>query len=126
MGTLSWMCGFFEVDDTTGVGLTRQMKALLEKFKLTSNIFCFVKDEGTNLGTMAATLRFVVTCEALKLDVPFDGSYFGRAMSKVAQYATIDEKVATNLAPMNIKSTQHHYKVALLGPKNQVNPKCKS
>jgi len=97
--------GFFEVDDTIGVGLTKQMKVLLEKFKLTSNIFCFVKYEGIILGTTVATLRFVVTCEALKLDAPFDGSYFGHAMNKVAQYATFDEKVATNLTPMNIKST---------------------
>jgi len=122
MGTLSWMCGFFEVDDTTRVGLIRQMKALLEKFKLTSNIFCFIKDEGTNLGTTATTLRFVVTCEALKLDVPFDGSYFGHAMNKAAQYATTDEKVATNLAPMNIKSTQASLQDCITWPKKSSKP----
>jgi hypothetical protein len=98
--------GLFEVDGTTKVELTRQMKALLDKFKLTSKILCFVKYEGTNLGTMVATLRFVVTCEALKLDVLFDGSYFGHAMSRTTQYATSNEKVVANLAPMNIKSTQ--------------------
>ncbi len=116
------MCGFFEVDDTTRVGLIRQMKALLEKFKLTSNIFCFIKDEGTNLGTTATTLRFVVTCEALKLDVPFDGSYFGHAMNKAAQYATTDEKVATNLAPMNIKSTQASLQDCITWPKKSSKP----
>jgi hypothetical protein len=114
--------GLFEVDDTTRVGLTRQMKDLLEKFKLTSKILCFAKDEGTNLGTMVATLRCVLTCEALKLDVPFDGSYFGHAMSKVAQYATYDEKVAANLAPMNIKSTQASLQGCITRPKKLGKP----
>lgn len=114
--------GFFEVDDTIGVRLARQMKALLEKFKFTSKSFCFVKDEATNLGTMVTTLRFVVTCEALKLDVPFDGSYFGHAMRKVAQYATSDEKVATNLAQMNIKSTQTSLQGCITWPKKSSKP----
>ncbi len=111
--------GLFEVDDTTRVELVRQMKALFEKFKLTSKI---VKDEGTNLRTMVATLRCVITCEALKLDVPFDGSYFVHAMSKVAQYATFDEKVATNLTPMNIKSTQASLQGCITGPKKSSKP----
>jgi hypothetical protein len=57
--------GFFEVDDITRVGLARQMKALLEKFKFISKILCFVKDEGTKLGTIVVALRSMVTCEAL-------------------------------------------------------------
>jgi hypothetical protein len=32
--------------------------------------------------------------------VPFDGICFGHAMNKVAQYATSNEKVAINLAPL--------------------------
>jgi hypothetical protein len=36
----------------------------------------------------------------LKLDVPFDGICFGHAMSKVAEYATSNEKVAINLASL--------------------------
>jgi hypothetical protein len=34
---------------------------------------------------MIATLRFVVTCEALKLDVLFDGFCFGHAMNKATK-----------------------------------------
>jgi hypothetical protein len=55
---------------------------------------------------MVTTLKFVVTCEALKLDVPFDGSCFGHGISKVIQYVTYDEKIATNLTPVSTKSTQ--------------------
>jgi hypothetical protein len=111
--------GLFEVDDTTRVELVRQMKALFEKFKLTSKI---VKDEGTNLRTMVAAFRFMVTCKALKLNVPFDGSYFGHAMSKAAQYATFDEKVVANLTPMNIKSTQASLQGCITWPKKLGKP----
>jgi hypothetical protein len=38
--------------------------------------------------------------------VPFDGICFGHARSKVAQYATSNEKVAVNLAQLNIILTQ--------------------
>ncbi len=77
--------GLFEVNDTIWAGLAKQMIALLKRFKLTSKIFCFVKNEGTNLGRMIATLRFVMTCEALKLNVPFDGFCFRHAMNKATK-----------------------------------------
>jgi hypothetical protein len=77
--------GFFEVNDTTGAKLAKQLTTLLERFKLTSKILCFVTNEGTNLGTMIAILRFVVICEALKLDVLFDGFCFGHAMNKATK-----------------------------------------
>jgi hypothetical protein len=98
------------------------MKALFEKFKLTSKILCFVKNENTNLGTMVAALISMVTCKAVKLNVPFDGSYFGHAMSKVAQYATFDEKVVTNPTPMNIKSTQASLQGCITWPKKSGKP----
>jgi hypothetical protein len=38
----------FEVNDTTRARLAKQMTNLLERFKLISNILCFVENEGTN------------------------------------------------------------------------------
>jgi len=73
--------GLSEVNHTTRARLAKQMTTLLERFKLTSKILCFVENEGTKLRTMITTLRFVVTCEALKLD----GSCFGHAMNKATQ-----------------------------------------
>jgi hypothetical protein len=36
------------------------MKVLLERFKVTSKILWFVKDEGTNIRTMITTLKSLV------------------------------------------------------------------
>jgi hypothetical protein len=55
---------------------------MLEKFGFTSNILCYVKDEGTNLGTMTTTLKSIISCKALNLFAPFDGAGFGHVMSK--------------------------------------------
>jgi hypothetical protein len=64
--------GLFQANDTTWQRLTRLLKAMLKKFRLTSKILCYVKDEGTNLGTMTITLKLVISCEALNLLAPFD------------------------------------------------------
>jgi len=44
------------------------------KFGFTSKIFYYVKDEGTNLGTMTTTLKLVISCKVLNLLAPFDGT----------------------------------------------------
>jgi len=54
--------------------------------------------------------------------VPFDGSYFGHAMSKATQYATFDEKVVANLAPINIKSIQASLQGCITWPKKISKP----
>jgi hypothetical protein len=54
---------------------------MLEKFGFTSKVLCYVKDEGTNLLNMTTTLKSLISCEALRLFVLFDGASFGRAMS---------------------------------------------
>ncbi len=82
------------------------MKALLEKFGLTSTVLCYVKDKGNNLETMTTTLKSTISYEALNLPIPFARACFGHAMSKVAQYVTIDDKVFKDLKVVNIKSTQ--------------------
>jgi hypothetical protein len=35
-----------------GVELARQLKAMLEKFVLTSKVLCYIKDKGINLASM--------------------------------------------------------------------------
>jgi len=74
--------GLFEVSDTTGQGLMRQLKAMLEKFGLTSKILCNVKDERTNLRTMTTTLKSIISCKTCNLFAPFDGACFGHVMNK--------------------------------------------
>jgi hypothetical protein len=42
------------------------LQTLLEKIGLIRYVIAFVKVEGNNLGTMAATLESIVDCEPLK------------------------------------------------------------
>jgi hypothetical protein len=64
---------------------------MLEKFGFTSKILCYVKNEGTNLGTMTTTLKSIISCEAFNLFAPFDVACFGHVMSKATQYVTNDD-----------------------------------
>jgi len=74
--------GLFKANDIIGYWLAKQLKAMLEKFGLSSKILCYVKDEGTNLWTMTTTLKLVISCEAFNLLAPFDGACFGHVISK--------------------------------------------
>jgi hypothetical protein len=56
-------------------------------------VIAFVKDKGVNLGMMTTTLKSIVSCDMLDLPTPCVGTCLGHAMSKVAQYATNDNKV---------------------------------
>jgi hypothetical protein len=67
-----------------------------------------LKNEGFNLHTDASPLNFVVLCVSLAMMEPFDGSCFGHVLSKVCQYATIDEKVAHGLSYASINIAQAH------------------
>jgi len=89
--------GLFEANDITGQGLAKQLKAMLEKFGPISKVLCYVKNEGTNLASMIITLKYVISCEALSLLVPFDGACFGHVMSKTTQYTTNDDKISKDL-----------------------------
>jgi hypothetical protein len=55
---------------------------LLDKYDLRKKIIIYVKDEGSNLNTMIASLKFVVSCDILGLTKSFEGRYFGHAFSK--------------------------------------------
>jgi hypothetical protein len=48
---------------------------------------------------------------------PFDDSYLGHALSKVCQYATIDEKVAIGLISTFIKAIQSIIQKYITWPK---------
>ena len=98
--------GLFEANDTTCVALAVQLRLPLEKFDLTKKVIYYVKDEGTNLGTMTQALKTVVSCDVLGQTMPFEGACFGHAMSKACQYATVDDKVSESLEPVSIKAAQ--------------------
>jgi hypothetical protein len=112
--------GLFEANDTIGQRLAKELKAMLEKFGLTSKVLCYVKDEGANLASMIITLRLIISCEALSLLVPFDGACFGHAMSKVAQYTTNDDKISKDLVPISVKYAQMSFQSCITWLKKQV------
>jgi hypothetical protein len=109
--TLDWkphhvFVSLFEANDTTRLGLAKQLKVLLESFSLTSKVLCFVKDERLNLRTMGTTLKSLISCEVLNLKFHFDSACFGHAMSKATQYDTNDDKISMDLKPISVKSSQ--------------------
>jgi hypothetical protein len=67
---------------------------------------------------MTITLKFVISCEALSLLVLFYGACFGHAMSKTIQYATNDDKISKDLAPINVKFTKLSFQSCITWPKN--------
>jgi len=71
---------------------------------LLTQIVTFIKDEGSNLQTYANALISITSCNNLGLLEPFDGSCLGHVLSKVCQYATIDEKYYVGLSCTSIKS----------------------
>ncbi len=73
-----------------------------------------MKDVGTNFASMIATLKSKISCDALSLPQHFDGSCFGHAMNEVVQYATKDNKIFKELAPINVKSTQTSFKAYII------------
>jgi hypothetical protein len=56
----------------------------------------YVKDKGSKLQTCVQVLKMVVCCH-FNTSKPFDGYCLGHVLSKVYQYAIIDEKVACKL-----------------------------
>ncbi len=83
-----------------------KLQKTLDRFLLTQKILAFVKDEGSNLQTCVSALTSIVSCNNLGLLKPYDGIYFGYAMSKVCEYVTINEKMFFGLSLASIKVTQ--------------------
>jgi hypothetical protein len=69
-----------------------QVKILLDSFGLFDKVIAYVKDERSNSKTLTFTFIYVVSYFSFWLTCPFVGSWFGYAMSKVA-----------NMLPMIVK-----------------------
>ncbi len=83
----------FEELNISSITLAKLMKPLLRKFQMTNQKKNYVKDEGSNLGTLESALIFVINRELLNLLKLYVGTYFGHLMSKCCQYVTNEEKV---------------------------------
>jgi len=88
----------FEVIDTSDIGMALKLQELLDRFTLIDKIVTYPNDEGSNFQTCASAPVSIVSCNTLNLLEPFHGSCLGHALSKVCQYATIDNKVCIGLS----------------------------
>jgi hypothetical protein len=121
MGAMSCDNWDFWGNNIASVAMANQVNLLLDSFGLLDKIITYIKNEGFNLNTLISVLTSVVSCFALYLACPFVRSYFGHAMSKVAQYATNDNKVYTRFLKVSLKEAQDlHHKRPLLRQKNLV------
>jgi hypothetical protein len=69
-------------------------------------MIAFVKDEGSNLMSMAISLHSIVDCCPLKLQRVYKGTCFGHIMFKASHYVTNDEKVIIGLKQVSVKVAQ--------------------
>ncbi len=74
--------GLFEVNETTMQFMAIQVQMLLDKIGLLHRVITFVKDEGTNMSTMVATMHSIINYEPLKILRVYEGTSFGHVMSK--------------------------------------------
>jgi hypothetical protein len=88
---------------------------LFEKFGLIHQIVAFVKDEGSNLASMATTWHSIIDCELLNLPQVYEGICFGHVLSKACQYSMNDDKVSMELRQVSLKDAQTSYIIQLLG-----------
>jgi hypothetical protein len=74
--------GLFEITEIIAQTMAMKLQALLDKYNLWKKTLTYVKDERSNLGAITIALKFVVSCDNLRLEEPFQGTYFGHTMSK--------------------------------------------
>jgi hypothetical protein len=86
----------FETIKTTKQTFAKNLIEFLDEYGFRNKIIAYLKDEGSNLNTLANALKFVVRCEIFCLENNFQGTYFGHAFSKACQYATTNDKVCKN------------------------------
>jgi hypothetical protein len=98
--------GLFECQKTSGAALAEIVKPLLKNFHLHDKVIAYVKDEGSNLVSLATSLTSVASCPVLGLETPYSRTCFGHVMSKVCQHATTDEKVCTSMKKVSVKVAQ--------------------
>ncbi len=72
--------------------MVKTLTKLLDSYALRRKNITYVKDKGSNLNTMATTLKSIVSCDILGLEEIFQGTCFGHAFSKACQHATIEGK----------------------------------
>ena len=96
------------------------MKRFLSDFHLTNKVISYVKDEGSNLRTLASALTSVVTCKPLALLQPYPGVCFTHIMSKKCQYSTDDAKHCIGMKKASIKEAQTNLQYTKLELSNHV------
>jgi hypothetical protein len=74
--------GLFEVTETNGQTLARNLIKLLDKYGLKKKIISYVKDEGSNFNAMITWLKVVVIYEFFGLEESFQGTCFGHVFLK--------------------------------------------
>ncbi len=98
--------GLFKVNETSGQSMAIQLESLLSKFKLAHRVIAFVKDEGSNLTSMAFTLCSIIDYQPLRLLKVYEGICFGHVMYKACQQATNGNKVSKCLVQVSVKDVQ--------------------
>ena len=113
--------GIFEASDTARATLAVIVKMLLSYFYFTNKVISYVKDEGSNLRTLALTLTLVVSCKPLALLQPYLGVCFGHIMSKACQYSKTIQKFVWEWSRCPLKKLKLTCKKQLYGLNNPEN-----
>lgn len=82
------------------------VKWVLSYFHLTNKIILCVKDEGSELRTLEATLTSIVSYKHLTLSQPKPRVSFEHIMSKACQYSTNDITLCVEIRKVSIKVFQ--------------------
>jgi hypothetical protein len=75
------------------MNLGQKLDRLLDNYASRKKIIAYVKDEGSNINTMAIILKSI-SCDVLGLEESFRGTCFGHAF---CQYDTMEENVCKDL-----------------------------
>jgi hypothetical protein len=79
----------------------RICEAFFNKIQLTKKVITYVKNEGSNLNTLATTLSFVV----LRILLQLVGWSFMHVMNMFCKYATNDTKIFIVMGEVSLKAT---------------------
>ncbi|KAK3280788.1 hypothetical protein CYMTET_11389 [Cymbomonas tetramitiformis] len=83
--------GLVRVESTAGIDLSVVFKGILDRYNLTDRTFAYVKDDGSNLHTLARALDGIVTCKSLGITKPLQGDCLAHALSGSCGKATTVE-----------------------------------
>lgn len=85
------------------------VKMLLSNFHLTDKVILCVKNEGSNLKTLALALTSIVTCKFVALLQPYPRMCFGHIISKTCQYSTDDTRTCIGTKKISIEEAQTNF-----------------